>query len=139
LKEKLKEINTYIYDMNRSSLINIFLDSDLVAAGSSDLIFMVSYDSLIDSVKRNYWLILEIIESYFNKKFNFIFITVDEWNICKNDFISNKNDGIKYEYKNLVIEKTNEVFNNNKENEEKIIEHQKDNVIDLFGEVIEFE
>lgn len=140
LKEKFRTINNSIFDINKSVIINIFLDSELVVAGENDLVFKVSYDSLIDSVTRYYWNIYDLIFEYLNKKYNFVFINAEDWNNYKNDFINNKNEGIKYQYKEIYIKREVEEKQIEKIEEKKVgLNDKNDNIVDLFGEVIEFE
>ena len=140
LKERLKNINDSISDINKSSIINIFLDSELIVAGENDLVFKVKYDSLVDSVMRYYWNIYDVLFEYFGTKYNFIFIVLDEWNKFRNDFINNKNEGIKYDYRNIIIEREDASKSLQCDDIPQIIdEEEKENIVDLFSEVIEFE
>ena len=140
LKERLKNINDSISDINKSSIINIFLDSELIVAGENDLVFKVKYDSLVDSVMRYYWNIYDVLFEYFGTKYNFIFIVLDEWNKFRNDFINNKNEGIKYDYRNIIIEREDASKSLQCDDIPQIIdEEKKENIVDLFSEVIEFE
>ena len=116
LQSKWLKISDFLIDNKFSVIASKLSDTILEVAGPEYVIFTVNYESAINNIYNNYRLCVEFIEKIFDNKFNFVFITKDEWDKYKNKYISDYKSGIKYSVKELVDEvfvENNEVKSNN--------------------------
>ena len=127
LQEKWSQIDDYLTDSHFSSAAGKWSDASIEVVGGNYIIFTVLYESLIDSIYSNEKLSGDFINSIMGDTYNYVVITVDEWNKIKDEYINNIKNGIKYEVKKLIIEEKKE---ENQQKETTIV----DRLFDIVGE-----
>jgi len=125
-------VQDYLTDKIFSSAAGIFMDTKLEVAGDGYVIFSGNYDAVVDKVYTNYKLCEEFLNKLFNKKYNFVVITIQEWEKYKEEYIKNIKSGKKYE----LLELENTLIDENICDKEPTI---VDKLFELVGEdIIEF-
>ena len=126
LQEKWNKIDDYLTDNHFSVIAGKFSDISLEVVGGNYIIFTVMYESMIDGICLNMKLSDEFVNFVFGDKYNYVVITVDEWNKHKEEYINNIKNGKKYELKELILVNKEE----KKDKEITVI----DKLFDLVGE-----
>lgn len=130
LHEKWLKISDFLLDKRFSQIASKICDSTLEVGSSDYLIFMNSYDSIVDFVYKNYNLCDELVEKILGKKYYFAFLNGEEWDNKKNEFISAHKSGIKYHVKELIIEESSDETNLEKTESNSVV----DKLFSLVGE-----
>jgi len=110
LQEKWKNVNDYLTDNYFAMIAGKWTDVNLEVVGGNYIIFTVLYESLIDGIYNNEKLSNDFVNTLLNEKYNYVVITVDEWNKYKQEYITNIKNGIKYSLKELQIDEENEII-----------------------------
>ena len=116
-KQTLKEINSsfdklkdYTFDQDIGFLVCSLLDSTVRVAGNS--VFIISYnsDALVKSNLNNLLKLEDTYNKLNNSHFKIAIISDDDWDILKNQYITNLKNNISYnlmEEPELVFEESN--------------------------------
>lgn len=130
MKQNWLKINDYLLDDKFSINCGILKDTVVVVAGDNYLILTSEFDSIVDKINSKLEELENTLFCIFNKNYNIIALTVDNWNNEKNQYIINIKNGIKYSIKEEI-----KLEENNKKERTPV-----DELIDLIGEeLIEFE
>ena len=93
MKKQITNVCNHI-DIN-GKIKSIFLDSVVVAA-SDEYIILTSSSSVVENANEILGDIEKELERIINKKYYLIFLTTDEWDNEKNEYIKNVKNGKKY-------------------------------------------
>jgi len=129
LQSKWASISDYLIDNKFSVVASKLADTVLEVAGKEYVIFTVDYESAISNIYNNYHLCMAFIEKLFGGKYNFVFITRDEWNKYREKYINDYKSGTKYEVKPLLTESVDEEELNDKSSNTIV-----DKLFELVGE-----
>ena len=117
MKKQITNVCNHI-DIN-GKIKSIFLDSVVVAA-SDEYVILTSSSSVVENANEILGDIEKELERIINKKYYLIFLTTDEWDNEKNEYIKNVKNGKKYsiipeEIKSEEeVNKINSVFDSSK-------------------------
>jgi len=101
LKNKWSKLNDFVLDRSYGAASCFLLDSILRAVGENELILTCSYESVQERGFNLLNSMEELVAKLFNKSYKIALLTDDEWNRERQKFIDLKNQGKKYEYKEL--------------------------------------
>ena len=93
MKKQITNVCNHI-DIN-GKIKSIFLDSVVVAA-SDEYVILTSSSSVVENANEILGDIEKELERIINKKYYLIFLTTDEWDNEKNEYIKNVKNGKKY-------------------------------------------
>lgn len=102
-KEKfLEEWNDFKnYVVNNQKFLNIYSllnDIEVLVVGDKNIIFLASYDSILLRLFENISIIEQALNDFYNNEYKIIFLSVEQWDNEKKNYISNIKKGIKYNY-----------------------------------------
>jgi len=130
IKQNWLRISEYLLDAKYGVNSGILKDTEVVAAGLNYLILVSNFDSIVDKVNSKLEELENTLYHFFNKKYNIIALTNENWLKEREQYIINIKNGIKYNIKE-------EIKVNKKEEKEKT---PVDELIDIIGEeLIEIE
>lgn len=109
LQEKWNSVSDYLTDKHFLSVAGKWTDAKIEVVGGNYIIFTVLYESLVDSIYSNDKLSKDFINTVLGDKYNYVVITNDEWNKYRDEYIKNIKNGIKYQVKELEVEKEVEI------------------------------
>lgn len=128
-------INDKLIDKKYGSVAALLNDTEVLVVGESYMMILAKYDSLLRRLYNNLSLIEDLFRAAFNKKYEIVFLTKDEWQFEKEKYIVSIKKGNKY---NIIENKDTFLMNNDKQ----IIKENNssiDKVISILGEdVIEY-
>ena len=127
LQEKWNKVSDYLTDKHFLSVAGNWTDVGIEVVGGNYIIFTVLYESLVDSIYSSIKLSNDFVNTILDGKYNYVVITIDEWNKYKNEYIDNIKKGIKYNVKELNVVDNVEI----KEKKEATI---VDKLFDIVGE-----
>ena len=110
LQEKWKCVGDYLTDNHFAMVAGKWTDVNLEVVGGNYIIFTVLYESLIDGIYSYEKLSNDFVNTILNGKYNYVVITVDEWNMKKQEYITNIKNGFKYNLKELQIDEEKEMI-----------------------------
>ncbi len=123
LKERLSNLNEYLFDPAYNKQVSIILDGVLKAVSDENMIFVYKLEHLSKSFNENLIDIEKTIEKICGKHYNLISTDAKEWEVIKKDF----NDKLRpFIYKEENI-KLDEIFL-----------EKKDDITTLFSDIIEY-
>ena len=126
-EENWKKISDYALDSKLGAAASFISDAKICAVSENELVLSFEYNSMIE---RGYNLldkIQNLLDKVYNKEYDIAFLTYEQWENEKKEFIENKNNGITYEYKPIEHKKEKKV---SKKKEETITSQ----AIELFGD-----
>ena len=126
-EQSWKTINEYALDNIFGAVASFLSDGTICAVGEGEVIISFNYESMVNRGINLFEKVQKLFEKVYNKHYDVAFITNDEWNSVKAEYIKNKNSGIKYEY--IPIEKIM-IENSNKSDDDSITSQ----AINLFGD-----
>ena len=97
-ESKWNSINDYALDSKYGAAASFVSDGIVRVVGEEELIISFAYESMVNRGINLLDLIQDLFEKIYNKKYDIAFITNDEWDKEKKEYINNKNNGVKYEY-----------------------------------------
>ncbi len=123
-------LKDFSFDQEIGYLVNSLLDGKIRVVGSNDLIISYETDASVNQNLVNLVKINEVYNKITNSNKNIAFVSDDQWNKLKNEYISKLKQGIHYD----VIPEPDLLFEEIKKND--IISNS---AISLFGEdIVEF-
>jgi len=122
---KSTELNEFINNKKYNSVVNLLLKSNVQVVSKKEIIltFKNNFETVL--FYKNLDEIKNLYKKIMNEEYDFDTITEEKWNIIKNEYIKNKKNGVKYEYKDLKRVK----YNKNNKND------LEENLDDIFGNI----
>lgn len=99
LQSRLEKINEYLTDKKFKVAAGSLIDVKLEVAGHEYVIFSAESDAIVQKIYDNYKLCHELINMVFEGNYNFVVLYKDEWNIYRDEYVSNFKSGKKYTLK----------------------------------------
>ena len=99
LQSRLEKINEYLTDKKFKVAAGSLVDVKLEVAGHEYVIFSAESDAIVQKIYDNYKLCHELINMVFEGNYNFVVLYKDEWNIYRDEYVSNFKSGKKYTLK----------------------------------------
>lgn len=122
------KLNDYALDNEYGSAACYLSDGLVRAVGIGEVIISFDYESMVNRGISLLEKIQKLLEKIYNKHYDIALVTNDEWKHEKEEFISNKNNNIPYQYVPL---KTEQYQDKMKSTSDDSIATQ---AIELFGE-----
>ena len=101
-KEYLQNIKAswpeFISNLEDKSLLNLLIDSNIVAASDKVAILTNIIDGTVKLINKNLEELSEYYKSKFNIEYQFIALTESEWNREKQVYITNLKNKVEYKY-----------------------------------------
>ena len=97
-ENKWSLVTDYALDSNFGAAASYISDGVIRAVSENELIISFSYQSMVDRGFNLVKVVQNLFEKVYNNHYDIAFVTSDEWNIIKEEFITNKNNGIVYKY-----------------------------------------
>ncbi len=129
LKEVWGKIDEYLFDDEYSVVAGLLKDSNVVVASKDNLIIENKLASIVDRINDNSLEIEKLFKKVFDYNGLIVAMTVDNWNIQKNKYISDIKNGIKYTVKEKVVKESKTIKNNNDPTKQ-LIDLMGDNIIE---------
>ena len=130
-KNDINLINNYISSEKYGTIVSLLLDGDLKAKGNEYLIFVYKDKKISDLFNNSIKEIELFMKNVFKEQYKIISVSLNEWEIIKNEF----NNNLKNRENKYIMKKEIEL---NFDNEEK--SNIKSNDIDnMFSEIVKYE
>lgn len=127
-ESKWNIINDYALDSKYGAAASFVSDGTIRVVGEGELIISFNYESMVNRGINLLDLVQELFKKIYDKEYDIAFITNDEWEKEKKEFINNKNNGLKYEYVPIEHKKKAQKTNLDKNNS------IASSAIELFGD-----
>ena len=121
---KWKNIRSLVDSEKYNSIVGILDDIEVLVVGSSNVIFMAKYESLIDRICEYIFDFESLLKDVYNILYKIVIISEEEWINEKNKYVDRIKSGYKYEY----IEEINVDQDSNK------VDDDVNKIISLVGE-----
>lgn len=111
--DKWVKFSNYLNSDDYSGVVSYLIDAELCVMGTNDVIISVKYDSILLNVNKSFDKINELFNLVMEGKYNMAFITDDEWNKVKKQYVNDKRNGVVYniiDYKENIT--CNQIINN---------------------------
>ena len=128
VKEKWSTISEYLLDKRYELAVGLLADAVPTVVGKDDIILVSKYISSATRINVNKEEVENLLNKVYNKKYNVVAISEEEWTVEKKQYIENIKKGYKYEYINEE-KKEFEKFDLGEKS-------QVDKLIELVGEEI---
>jgi len=125
LKKDVSKLSEKIYEVNNKEILSLVLDADLKAASDKNIIFVLEEQKLSDYFNDNIEEIEELLIKYLENKYKVISVEKQNWEIIKKEF-NNKEKNYEYKDENNIIEQLKDV------------NHDIDQISNIFGEIVEY-
>jgi len=134
IKKNWEKFNEHAFDKEKGIYVCDLIDAVPVVASEEYLIVSSQLQSTADKINENYKIYEQILKQYLEMNFYISAISLQEWNKYKNEFITQKNNGIIYKKINdEFVDKNDDKENKNEVNEFINVQINVDNKIsDLF-------
>ena len=120
LKNKWNKLNDYTFDKENGAVVCELLDANPVAASNNYLILTYNYDSFVEKGNMYIEKYEKILNKYLDVNLKVVFLTNEEWQKNKNEYIENIKNNVKYNYIDEdVVEDKEETETNNSSVEKK--------------------
>lgn len=120
--EKWSIIKNESFLENYDNIIGIIDDIEVLVVGSSDVIFLVKYNSLLERVYTYVEDFESLLFHLFDSKYNVVFLNEDEWYYERSNYISNIKSGKKYHFiEENMVEKNDDLNNESIDDLDKIV------------------
>ena len=125
LQKKYVIISDYLTDKKFTLIASALIDTILEVAGKNYIILSAKNDMIVNKIYDNYKLCQEFLELILGEKYNFVVINNDEWNNCRDLYISTIRSGKKYELRELEDEEL-----------PVIVDKEKETIVDKLFELV---
>ena len=130
-KSMFSKFSDFTFDTKIGYLICDIMDATLRAASERNIILSYEYDSSVKKNLKNIDKIQKVYNQITGFNVSIALITDENWEKIKEEYIKNKKNGIIYEYKEEP---------SLDDNSEKVVDDgNSESVIEMFGDVIEYE
>ena len=126
LKSKTDSIRFYLLDNEYGKYAALLLDGTIKAASDEYIIYVYKSPEDVELFNSNLNIVEDVLEKSFKEKYRLIAVTMDDWEIIKNDFNNKKK---KYEY---IEEKIKE------QKKEESIQTENNDIRDMFNDIVEY-
>lgn len=137
VKQIWNNLSNYALDSNYGAVACYLSDGVVRAASAHEIIVTFDYESVVSRGLKFYQKAEALLKMLFNDDYYIAFLTSDSWENEKAKYITNKNSGYQYVYKDLEKKSDLNLESDSKVNENKPILSNKSiaqEAIDLFGE-----
>ena len=97
LKQNWNKINDYLLDGKNAVNCGVLKETEVVAAGGKYLILSSKFESVVDKINNKLSDFEDTLYHVFNKKYNIIALSFNDWENEKSKYIENIKKGIKYQ------------------------------------------
>ncbi len=125
LQEVLTSITEYLTDKKYQVAAGTLTDVKVEVAGEEYIIFSAPNEAVVEKIFNNYQLCSELIEKILNKKYTFVILNNEEWNKCRDEYVKNFKNGVKYTLKEMPTSA-----------EKKKVSKKKNTVVDKLFELV---
>ena len=107
--EEFKKINDYLSMKEYNNIANLLLKSTAEVVSDSYVLFNFKQSFDVVIFDKNVEEITKLLKLIYNKKYNIVAVTDEEWQKIKKEYMNNIKNGIKYTYieENTIIKKAN--------------------------------
>lgn len=137
IKNSWNLLNDYALDNKYGAAACYLSDATIRASGSHEIIITFDYESVVSRGFQFNTQIEQLLFKIFGEEYHVAYLTNEEWEIEKNKYIENKNNGINYQYLDLNSSfKQKESVNKNLNEDNTALPDNSivDDAIKLFGE-----
>ncbi len=128
-ENKWSQLNDYALDSEYGATACYISDGKICAVGIGEVILSFAYESMVNRGIHLIDKIEKLLEKIYGKHYDIALLTNDEWQHEREQFISNKNQNIKYEYIPVDEINTGYIDNHEKVSDDSITSE----AIELFG------
>ena len=125
------KISEYALDNEFGAIASFLSDGNIRVVGDGEVLLSFGYESMVNRGLNMLYDIKKLIKKIYNKDYDVALITNDNWNIIKQKYVDDKNNGKEYIY--IPIELKEQTDNIKKSSNDDSIASQ---AIELFGEDI---
>ena len=132
LQNSMIKLGDYLTDKKFKVAAGTLADTKIEVAGNGYIIFSAKTDAVVNKIYDKYKVYQELLNIIFDDKYDFVVLTQDEWNKCRDEYVINFKKGKKYQLMALIDDvKDNKIV----AKEPTVV----DKLFDLVGEeVVEF-
>jgi len=107
--EEFKKINDYLSMKEYNNIANLLLKSTAEVVSDSYVLFNFKQSFDVVIFDKNIEEITKLLKLMYNKKYNIVAVTDEEWQNIKKEYMNNVKNGIKYTFieENKILKKTN--------------------------------
>ena len=131
LKLKFSALDDYINNPEFSNIVSFLMDGNLRVYGNGYLVISLKYESSINNADFNLRKIETLVNIIIGRYIKISFVSEEKWEEIRNKFISNKKNGIKYEFMEEIVENNDNSTKNDIENNHGEVYN---NAVLLFGD-----
>ena len=124
------EIRSKILDPEFNQVASMVMDGALKAAGNEYLVYVYPDENSSDLFNENILLTEKMFEQIFHHSYHLISTYQDDWNVIKNEF-NHKLKKYEYQEETYSLE---QLLNGNKDSKK-----EKDQMQELFGDIVEYQ
>lgn len=135
-KELLQELKIMWNDLSTSpipdEILNLLIDSEIVAASSTNVIIVNSLESTVLLMNRQIDEITDYLCEFFDQELSFIALTTEQWVQEKQNYIDNIKQGKKYELIEevpILLDKVEEDISDSEKIAQEVFDHDKIEII----------
>ena len=124
IKTEWEKLNDYTFDKDYGALICELIDSTPVAASNTYLMLSYNYDSFVEKGNMYIQKYENALRNTIGLDMKIIFLTADEWNKLKKEYIENIKNNVKYNYMeeiDIEIKKSDVEPSSNELNQSEIV------------------
>jgi hypothetical protein len=98
IKNKWDKLNDHTFDKDNGAIVCELLDATPTAASNTYLILTYNYDSFVEKGNMYIEKYEHVLQNVLSLNHKIIFLTNEEWNKSKNEYIENIKNNVKYNY-----------------------------------------
>ena len=132
IKNKWNNLNNYTFDKDYGATVCELLDAIPVAASDNYLILTYNYDSFVEKGNMYVEKYEKIIKNILDLTNKIVFLTTEEWEKNKNEYIENIKNNVKYNY---IAESF--TLGNTKEIDEQQLNNKQSEIIDKVNQLFD--
>ncbi len=117
LKEKWNDFIIYESNANKK-LMSYILDTEIVVASDCYAILTNKLESTVDLINENIKLLEQDLKNFYGNVYKLVCLSLDDWNECKEKYIFNTKNNIKYSIINEAEEESNNIIDDDESNDE---------------------
>ena len=98
IKNRWDKLNDHTFDKENGAIVCELLDATPTAASNSYLILTYNYDSFVEKGNMYIEKYEKVLQDILDLSHKLVFLTNEEWNKNKNEYIENIKNNVKYNY-----------------------------------------